>query len=712
MSGRAKSRLAAQAGSIGTAVPKATGKNLKLKLAFTNDGAMPAGEIGAFRFVDEVIKADIYLMDKDNNYVTYDTKATTTCTLLYFDDEDKTMREAPPALLKIEASSDKHFNGRKATIRFSVKDVSYNLAGAKFVLRVSVSSVDDVVGVVEPFLSLAFSTVRQKLIVNTWTQANGTAVAKREEDVCTFFKDEGGHSNCIEAIVELVDSNGRRVLNNKPIPLKVELKYEKKSELLPLTLLTLNPESRLIVDEQGWTKIKFRINEVSTRHQGQNFVLVISPDTTARPAHGDIGAVVCTPIEVRSKRNKPRVNNNNNNKEERKRKAGLAAAQAAAAGGDGPRPSKQQVYSYEGENYGRGGNQPREDHFMGGGGGVGGEDIQSMHQGPGHHYPQLNPDLNAPPIMPQNMCEAVHQVNRWTRNVLTMAQQITWQQIGVNPNTNQELYSMPNPNEKLMSILQQYNQLVRGSLTYLLGHEEVANGGQMVTSSVSSSNAQGQGVLSEKQPPFDMRGGGGLQMEMEGGLDMSGGSDAMQHQFGAYGASVPVGGQQQGVGGPLASAGGGGQMRRNLFSSISLMDQLDGMDQFPFPDVDSGLSGAEEAVDKILAKALRVGGQVKGLPAFDEPGNLVGFYNQRQETTPSDNQYGTALTKVYFIPLDRAEFDSSVNVVQLTSHLAAQIIADGNSEKIFTLKAMNNDIAHMREHAMEIYFMSQEHIDF
>jgi hypothetical protein len=693
MVSRAKSRLAAQAIVAGTALPKTTGgNNFKLKLAFTNDGTIPAGDIGPFRFVDEVIKTDIYLMDKNNNYMTYDTKAAITCTLLYFNNEDKTVREAPPALLKIEASSDTHFNGRKATIRFSVKDVSYNLAGAKFVLRVSVSSVDNVIGVVEPFLSLAFSTVRHKLIVNTWTQANGTAVAKREEGVRTFFKDEGGHSNCIEVIVELVDCSGRRVLHNKPIPLKVELKYENKSEILPPTLLSVNPDSRLIVDEQGWTKLKFRINEVSTRHQGQKFVLVIAPDTMAQPAHDDIGAVVCTPIEVRSKRNKPRANSNSNNKEERKRKATLAAA---ATEGDGPRSSKRHMYIYEGGNFGRETIQPREDDFIVSGG-------EYMHQGRGHQYPQLDRDLNAPPILPQNMCEAVHQVNRWTRNVLTMAQQITWQSIGVNPNTNQELYSMPNPNEKLMSILQQYNQLVRGSLAYLLGHEEVARGGQMVASSSSLFNAQGQGVLSEKQPPFDV----------QGGLNMSGGSDSLQHQFGAYGVGVPVEGQQHSVGESLSPVGGGGQIRRNPISSISLMDQLEGMDQFPF-DVDAGgLSGAEEVVDKILSKALRIGDQVKGLPAFDKLGNVVGFYNQRQEMATSDNPNGRALTKVFFVPLDRAEFDSSVNVVQLTSQLAAYIIADGKNEKMFTLNAMNNDIARLREHAMEIYCMSREHVDF
>lgn len=44
-----------------------------------------------------------------------------------------------------------------------------------------------------------------------------------------------------------------------------------------------------------------RVNEVSNRHQGQLFQILIAPDINQSPMSGDIGCVLSTPIEVKSK---------------------------------------------------------------------------------------------------------------------------------------------------------------------------------------------------------------------------------------------------------------------------------------------------------------------------------------------------------------------------------------------------------------------------
>ena len=90
-----------------------------------------------------------------------------------------------------------------------------------------------------------------------------------------WYKDEGGKDKHIEIKVFLEDMDGNIVKNIK-LPIDTTLYYATGRDTFR-HLLSLLPDTNLNIDEEKPAIIKFRINEVSTRHQGNNFKLLISP---------------------------------------------------------------------------------------------------------------------------------------------------------------------------------------------------------------------------------------------------------------------------------------------------------------------------------------------------------------------------------------------------------------------------------------------------
>jgi hypothetical protein len=106
--------------------------------------------------------------------------------------------------------------------------------------------------------------------------------------------------------VHLQDCDGQKVRNRK-VPLKVTLCYRNNGVVPQQSILQLSPDTRAVIDEHfGESLIKFRVNEVSTRHQGQMFQVLVAPDLTVAPSAADIMSVFCTPVDVKSKRNNHR----------------------------------------------------------------------------------------------------------------------------------------------------------------------------------------------------------------------------------------------------------------------------------------------------------------------------------------------------------------------------------------------------------------------
>ena len=107
----------------------------------------------------------------------------------------------------------------------------------------------------------------------------------------------------MQVLVSLCDKNNCLILNRK-LPLSLKLLYDNElnQEVMKQTNLKVIGGSMTYIDPgSGQAALRFRIEDVSKNHQGQNFKVLISSDCVI------FGNVVpaCTPsVSVRSKRNK------------------------------------------------------------------------------------------------------------------------------------------------------------------------------------------------------------------------------------------------------------------------------------------------------------------------------------------------------------------------------------------------------------------------
>lgn len=124
-----------------------------------------------------------------------------------------------------------------------------------------------------------------------------------------WYKDEGGRDKCMEVIAGVYDHH--RALLYENIPLLLTLCYSGKRGAPPIRvtnqeiLRVIGPKmNKLKIDEStGNVKIRFRIEDVSKNHQGQDFcVKIAAAADRTRVAPG-----LTPPITIRSKRNKRRL---------------------------------------------------------------------------------------------------------------------------------------------------------------------------------------------------------------------------------------------------------------------------------------------------------------------------------------------------------------------------------------------------------------------
>lgn len=172
---------------------------------------------------------------------------------------------------------------------FKVNKVSANYEGKKFIVIVEAFQLQGVSNVYT-VASNPFFSVKHKLII---TEENAAPYS--------WYKDEGGKDKCIELLVSLVDANQQLVVN-RSVPIRVVLVYQGGQPVEHQEILQISPDSASTI-KAGIGRIRVRINEVSTRHRGQLFQVLITPDVLRHPALGDIAHIHCTPVEVKSKRN-------------------------------------------------------------------------------------------------------------------------------------------------------------------------------------------------------------------------------------------------------------------------------------------------------------------------------------------------------------------------------------------------------------------------
>uniref|UniRef100_A0A7S3MI57 Uncharacterized protein n=1 Tax=Spumella elongata TaxID=89044 RepID=A0A7S3MI57_9STRA len=213
-----------------------------------------------------------------------------------FDDEsyqsESLDRSYHPNLVEVVSNTNID-RSRRGLVTLRLKEPSSANSNKKYVIKFTALSLEgettSIVGYSVPIMA-----VRHKLKISEEFAGHGSYV---------WMKDVGGKDKSIDLQVGLVDANDSYVLNRR-VPLRVALLYASGTPVPQQDILQLSPDSQLLIAQNGFTRIKCRINEVSSRHQGQLFQILISPESDLQSLSlGDISPAHSVPVEVKSKIN-------------------------------------------------------------------------------------------------------------------------------------------------------------------------------------------------------------------------------------------------------------------------------------------------------------------------------------------------------------------------------------------------------------------------
>lgn len=242
-----------------------------------------------------------------------------------------------------------------------------------------------------------------------------------------WHKDEGGRDKCLEVMAGVY--NHRRALLYEAVPLLHTLCYSTSNKRfappIPVTnqdlLRILTPKAnQLSIDKStGTIKIRFRIEDVSKNHQGQDFCVQISA-ADDRDGNRRIGPGFTPPITIRSKRTK---------------RGRLAASTAVPPVG-----------------------------------------ASSEHQVVQYSFPSADQSgsiraFEGPDVL--QLRDAVRGVARWVDDVVSGLYPLQWQVVGYtqdargNPEYSRPYHNMQNPNALIARVLTTYNESTRDQLQLL-----------------------------------------------------------------------------------------------------------------------------------------------------------------------------------------------------------------------------------------------------
>ena len=588
--------------------------------------------------------------------------------------DDKSHSPVEKDVLEVDPSTPRLGRNGKTSFRVRLKDVSMNFDNRDLCLQISAPGAKANKYYIAPVISDPMTVIRHRLRIRSETQPP-----------TVWYKDEGGRDKCIEVMVDLVDSEGRRV-HGQEVPLKVSLLYEDLQAVGKQDILKLSSDSRQAIDHTGTATLRLRIDDVSKNHQSKGFVIQVAPDVQHSPLNSDISPDTSTSVSVRSKRN-------------RRSKHGRSGAGAGGSGSQGL-GSMDEDMSLVGHTLSRSSVDltmpvvshailhetaqlamlPGSNGDMGGGGGGGGSGRVGSHPllSGGPVGAAAGGGAGGTPII-----KALSNVISWTRTVVNGLYQIQWQLIGYeskpdgSPDINKPLFNIHNPNAIVTNILQNYRAETMEHLRYLVQALE-PNAAAAAAAAGGGGNLKTDGGEGDEPPPLATPfGGGGYSTassyggggggEPGGGAGGGGGGASHHPPHAAQQLHRPPlpppttsGGPllppmirgRSGLAGAMGEGGGGGG---GEFANVGLVplvrestyDLLAGMDPswFGMDSTEPSPNAALEAqVQTVVAKEYFSDTyDTLGFPAFDHKQVLLGFYKEGR------NDQGQ--TVAYFIPL-------------------------------------------------------------
>lgn len=264
-----------------------------------------------------------------------------------------------------------------------------------------------------------------------------------------WYKDEGGRDKSMEVFVAIYDKDGQ-LKTGENIPLDPVLCYKvdkeaPESKVANQDILRTLGSANIVLDKDtGRTRLRFRVEDVSKNHQGQDFILKVAPDTRSK-RYKDIAPAFTPAVNVRSKRNKRSRGNSN------RQSSGKAGNDNAGRSSDSPSATRQRLTG----SFGTGGQE-------------------TLRSGPGGQNVSFNPaDVN-------RLQQAMRGIIGWADEVVNGLYPLQWQVLGYQqhpdgtPDYTRPYHNMPNPNGPINRILSAYTDQVRGHLRVLLNAVEEA----------------------------------------------------------------------------------------------------------------------------------------------------------------------------------------------------------------------------------------------
>lgn len=421
------------------------------------------GEVPSNIFVDDSFQIPVFLVDeadKLNCPLPQYSRVTVRVQL------EDALSNLPVSLLDIDQGSCIIRPQGTGQITMTFRNVSMNFENRRFIIHISMNNdIREVVGASTPPI---FVISQQLVILEEFSAPY------------TWYKDEGGKDKYIEYTVFMVDRQGNHV-RDKRVSLKVTLMYRNGHPVPQQNIMTISPDSKLVLDRSGQTTIRIRINEVSTRHQGQYFQVLIGPDIATGPSTADVCSVLSIPIDVKSKRNHHKERERDRDRSDRdfvgkisgngggfrlessesegplkRAKLDGAASLTAAAG----------LLDRERDKHGTCIHDPLHppencqchDKILAG--------INLISDSSGSHTICYK--------KPVNLSAAIANVVLWTKTVMDAMDTIQWKQIGYStfsdgsPDPDKPLFNIPNPHDTITTVVQEYAGHVKDSL-HLLG---------------------------------------------------------------------------------------------------------------------------------------------------------------------------------------------------------------------------------------------------
>ncbi len=176
--------------------------------------------------------------------------------------------------------------GDSSKLRCKIEDTTSSEAAIKFSIRIFLVSK-------KVHLSSIYTRAVQLVNYKLWVEADDW------DDV--WYKDEGGWDNCMLAQIQLRKADGSIALGRSVI-VHITIHYDdaKSTQVSDQNILNvLGGCDQIIRQDTGTVSIRFRVEDVSKNHQGNDFKLFVVADETR---FYDVGSSFSPSFNVRSKK--------------------------------------------------------------------------------------------------------------------------------------------------------------------------------------------------------------------------------------------------------------------------------------------------------------------------------------------------------------------------------------------------------------------------